>query len=61
MTNPILPFVECSICHLPVTLESSKTDGNGQAVHEDCYYLKLHNALSGKLPKIMGKSPTESH
>jgi two-component sensor histidine kinase len=31
----------CCICKSPVLLESSKTDENGQAVHEDCYVLKV--------------------
>ena len=38
MTHPILPFIPlCSICHKPVELETSKTDHNGKAVHEECY------------------------
>ena len=28
---------QCSICREPVTLEESKTDEYGQAVHENCY------------------------
>jgi hypothetical protein len=32
---------DCCICTNPVSLETSKTDENGQAVHEDCYVLKL--------------------
>ena len=31
----------CPICRKPVRLESSKTDEDGQAVHEDCYTHKL--------------------
>ena len=27
----------CSICKEPVTLEDSKSDEHGQAVHENCY------------------------
>ncbi len=27
----------CCICKEPVTLEESKTDERGQAVHENCY------------------------
>lgn len=33
------PF--CSICNLPVPLNSAKTDEDGNAVHEDCYLIKL--------------------
>ena len=28
---------QCAICKEPVTLEESKTDECGQAVHENCY------------------------
>ena len=31
----------CLICGKPVPVESAKTDADGQAVHEDCYALKL--------------------
>jgi Histidine kinase/Histidine kinase-, DNA gyrase B-, and HSP90-like ATPase len=31
----------CCICNSPVLLETSKTDEYGQAVHEECYVLKL--------------------
>jgi hypothetical protein len=27
----------CNLCHKPVELTSSKTDGDGKAVHEECY------------------------
>ena len=33
--------INCSICQKPVTLETAKTDEVGQAVHEECYLLKL--------------------
>jgi len=36
---PIHPI--CPVCSLPVTLEDSKTDENGKAVHEECYVLKI--------------------
>jgi hypothetical protein len=35
-SNPI-----CSICYEPVILSDSKTEEHGQAVHKDCYGLKL--------------------
>ena len=35
------PLPACSICNKPVQLETSKTDENGSAVHEECYVLKL--------------------
>jgi two-component sensor histidine kinase len=31
----------CCICNSPVPLETSRTDENGQAVHEECYVLKV--------------------
>jgi ribosome-binding protein aMBF1 (putative translation factor) len=27
----------CRICGRPIKLETAKTDGNGNAVHEECY------------------------
>jgi hypothetical protein len=35
------PEINCSICHKRVALEVAKTDDVGQAVHEECYLLKL--------------------
>lgn len=32
---------KCCICSEPVCLETSNTDENGQALHEECYVLKL--------------------
>ena len=43
------PEIKCSTCHKPVVLELAKTDEVGQAVHEECYLLKLgvkHDAPS---------------
>jgi hypothetical protein len=34
-------LIRCSLCNMPVPLESSKTDENGKTVHEDCYVLGL--------------------
>ena len=46
MTVPSIPrgtqrLPGCCICNSPVPLETSKTDENGQAVHEECYVLKV--------------------
>jgi hypothetical protein len=38
-TNYLFPL--CPICGKPVTLETSKTDEQGKAVHESCYLLKM--------------------
>jgi hypothetical protein len=37
--SQVLPA--CCICSRPVLLETSKTDEYGQAVHEECYVLKV--------------------
>ena len=34
-------YPKCSFCSEPVELESSKTDEDGQAMHEECYILKV--------------------
>jgi hypothetical protein len=31
----------CSICDKPIVLETAKTDEYGDAVHEECYVLKV--------------------
>ena len=41
MEQPTKSQVNCSICNQPVALEIAKTDDSGQAVHEECYVLKL--------------------
>jgi len=32
--------INCSICNKPVDLKTTKTDDEGQAVHEECYVLQ---------------------
>ncbi len=34
-------FLYCSMCHKVVPIEVAKTDGEGRAVHEDCYVVSL--------------------
>ena len=45
VTSTFLPTVEhlpiCSFCDRPVNLEVAKTDENGQAIHEECYVVKV--------------------
>jgi hypothetical protein len=53
MTNPIPPFVVCSLCHKSVELESSKTDEQGKAVHEECYVEDLAKRLARTLRKML--------
>jgi hypothetical protein len=36
------PVLRCRICDKPVTVETAKTDGDGQAIHEECYALKMN-------------------
>jgi hypothetical protein len=37
----------CSLCDKPVELETTKTDDDGQAVHEDCYARMIANRQPG--------------
>jgi hypothetical protein len=32
----------CPVCNRAVTLETSKTDEHGRAVHEDCYLREVN-------------------
>jgi hypothetical protein len=34
-------ITQCALCDKPVPLDTSKTDENGKAVHEECYLLKM--------------------
>jgi len=57
----------CSLCNEPVEFETAKTDENGDAVHEDCYVVKLRPKTSqlchafrmskAKLPEHIAISP----
>ncbi len=40
---------QCAVCGLPVTLETSKADERGKAVHDNCLLLKI-NLHDGTLP-----------
>ena len=31
----------CLVCNQPVRLDNAKTDEDGNAIHEDCYLIKL--------------------
>lgn len=50
------PLPGCCICDSPVPLETSNTDENGQAVHEECYVPKVCAAteLLADLPSQSG-------
>jgi hypothetical protein len=47
----------CSICHLPVPVSEAKTDEDGDAVHEDCYLIKL--GVTTKPLRGLVKVPSE--
>jgi hypothetical protein len=47
----------CSICHLPVPVNEAKTDEDGDAVHEDCYLIKL--GVTTKPVRRLAKIPSE--
>jgi hypothetical protein len=36
-----LRFPICPLCSEPVELETTKTNEDGKAVHEECYYEKI--------------------
>jgi hypothetical protein len=44
--------LNCRICRKPVPMETAKADGDGQAVHEECYVSTLTqvNPVSRKRP-----------
>jgi len=45
MSQALRNVLICSVCQQPVALESSKTDENGRATHEDCYIQHLLASL----------------
>ena len=59
MTGPTSYFsrqsVVCSICAIPLPLETSRTDEDGRGVHEECYVRKIvsrfRTASSLQLPE----------
>jgi hypothetical protein len=50
-TSPI-----CKVCYRPVDLETSNTDEDGEAIHEQCYLLKLHRTQVPSLSIVMRAS-----
>ena len=45
MANLHTTFVPlCPVCNKPVDLRTCKTDGDGKAVHDECYFFRLHLA-----------------
>lgn len=35
------PVLRCRICDKPISTETAKTDGDGKAIHEECYAVKV--------------------
>jgi hypothetical protein len=44
-------LLRCRICRKPVAVEIAKTDGNGQAVHEECYTLSVTAVSKTRRPQ----------
>jgi hypothetical protein len=42
----------CPLCEKPVFLETAKTDENGNAIHEDCYLLKVRDVSSDRQSSV---------
>jgi len=36
-----VPLIACAICGQPVDISEAKTDGEGRAVHEECFVSKV--------------------
>ncbi len=45
-------FLGCALCDEPVDLRTAKTDEDGQAVHEECYLLRMQ--MNGSIPPPAG-------
>ena len=43
--HPFRQSVVCSICSVPLPLETSRTDEHGKGVHEQCYVRKTISSL----------------
>jgi hypothetical protein len=44
MASLALPFAPlCPVCNKPVDLRNCNTDSDGRAVHEDCYFFRVHS------------------
>jgi hypothetical protein len=38
----------CRICHQQIRIEDAKTDGDGRAVHDECYARELKRNHDGR-------------
>lgn len=57
--SPLRQTYFCWLCSQPIDLETCKTDECGQAVHEDCYVLKM--ALANASTRVMETWHNSSH
>lgn len=61
MTPLLRATPNCSICGMPVQLESCKFDERGQPVHEDCYVAKLvSDSRAHKYPSLPSEYKTSA-
>lgn len=57
------PTIRCSICGWSVTLELSKTDEGGKAVHECCYVCRTLSEFRkpiDELPQSLATTPIDT-
>jgi hypothetical protein len=47
-------LLRCRICRKPVPVEIAKTDGEGQAIHEDCYLLVMKPEVATSRTRLAG-------
>ena len=47
-------LLRCRICRKPVPVEIAKTDGEGQAIHEDCYILAMRPGATASRTRPAG-------
>jgi hypothetical protein len=50
---------KCPVCHLSVPLETSKTDANGNAIHDHCYLFTLnreHEKTVRRIPHLIERN-----
>jgi putative methionine-R-sulfoxide reductase with GAF domain len=59
--QPTRSPLNCSICNKPVAVEIAKTDDSGQAVHEECYALKLESHRASVQRREQERTPVVHH
>jgi hypothetical protein len=56
MSHKISWRPRCVVCEEFVSLEESKADENGRAVHENCYVSMLLSMSASKRPMLLAKT-----